>query len=310
MSKLFRKFSIFTVLICVFTFTGIISSKAIAYDNSTFSGPWIGCEDSNSAYHVPCIYMVPDGRGVITDMGIFYPPDVINYNVSPNGRLEVNVHGIAFGTGQLRSNTTGYLDFIINESGQTVRYDIAKVNDVGIAQGNWVGNFGGHGISIGVDRNGVVQNFSGLGNLVSGRIYSNGLTVAGFFRTDTPNKFNQIAISGTLSDNVLAGVFETDSNDRLQSFSLTRQVGPSPSPELTYSEKANIIFNWLESLFPSILSPSPQQTHVTDNIYFRYYPGTNVYLGVIDNDLYYYDEWGVLHNLDSIDIWLALAQEQ
>lgn len=309
MSKLFRKFSIFTVLICVFTFTGIISSKAIAYDNSTFSGPWIGCEDSNSAYHVPCIYMVPDGRGVITDMGIFYPPDVINYNVSPNGRLEVNVHGIAFGTGQLRSNTTGYLDFIINESGQTVRYDIAKVNDVGIAQGNWVGNFGGHGISIGVDRNGVVQNFSGLGNLVSGRIYSNGLTVAGFFRTDTPNKFNQIAISGTLSDNVLAGVFETDSNDRLQSFSLTRQVGPSPSPELTYSEKANIIFNWLESLAPEILSPTPQETKKIEGIYYRYYSVTDVYIATYLGDLWFIDHLGGLHNFGEVNYWLPFAQE-
>ena len=73
-------------------------------------------------------------------------------------------------------------------------------------------------------------------------------------------------------------------------------------------EKANTIFNWLESEFPEILSPTPQPTYETDGIYFRYYPGTNVYLGTIQNDLYFYDHLGVLHNLGSVDTWLPFAQ--
>jgi hypothetical protein len=56
------------------------------------------------------------------------------------------------------------------------------------------------------------------------------------------------------------------------------------------------------------MTPTPQSTHESDGIYFRYYPGTNVYIGTIQNDLYFYDHLGVLHNLGSVDIWLPFAQ--
>ena len=73
-------------------------------------------------------------------------------------------------------------------------------------------------------------------------------------------------------------------------------------------QKANKIFNWLEYEFPEILSPTPQPTYESDGIYFRYYPGTNVYIGTIQNDLYFYDHLGVLYNLGSVDIWLPHAR--
>lgn len=76
----------------------------------------------------------------------------------------------------------------------------------------------------------------------------------------------------------------------------------------TAREKANIIFDWLESEFPEILSPAPQPTYESDGIYFRYYIGTNVYIGTIQNDLYFYDNFGVLYNLGGIDGWLTYAQ--
>ena len=78
--------------------------------------------------------------------------------------------------------------------------------------------------------------------------------------------------------------------------------------DLSDSQKANKIFNWLEYEFPEILSPTPQPTYESDGIYFRYYPGTNVYLGTIQNDLYFYDHLGVLYNLGSVDIWLPHAR--
>jgi hypothetical protein len=56
------------------------------------------------------------------------------------------------------------------------------------------------------------------------------------------------------------------------------------------------------------MTPTPQSTHESDGIYFRYYPGTNVYIWTIQNDLYFYDHLGVLHNLGSVDIWLPFAQ--
>ncbi len=70
---------------------------------------------------------------------------------------------------------------------------------------------------------------------------------------------------------------------------------------------ANTIFNWLESLFPSILSPATQPTQVINSIYFRFYPDTNVYTATFQNDLYFFDHSGVLHNLGSVDIWLPYA---
>lgn len=77
---------------------------------------------------------------------------------------------------------------------------------------------------------------------------------------------------------------------------------------LTDLEKANIIFNWLESEFPEILSPVSQPTYESDGISFRYCPGTNVYIGTIHNDLYFYDHLSVLNNLGGVDIWLPYAK--
>lgn len=68
--------------------------------------------------------------------------------------------------------------------------------------------------------------------------------------------------------------------------------------------KAEAIFNWLESEFPAILIPSPQATLESDGIFYRYYSGTNVYIGIIENDLYFMNHQGELTNFGSADLWL------
>ena len=319
MSKLFKIFSSLAVFICVFTLIGLNASKAIAYDNSTFSGPWIGCDinDSEPGILLPCIYMLPDGRGTITDMGVFYPPDVMTYNVSGSGMLTMFVQGEGAGSGQLTSNTLGYINFVFDDSGRTLRFDIFKVRDAGAMQGAWSGRLGSYDISFNVDRYGEVQNFSGIQGPVTGRLFKEGSTVAGFLRTGLPDKYeddsrdyiyNQIGINGQLSGNVLSGRYETDSNYPLETFTLTRHGGPGPSPELTDREKADIIFNWLEALVPEILKPSPQRTQELLGIIFRYYPATDVYIATYQNHLFYIDHLGNVHDLGEVDLWLPIAQ--
>ena len=76
----------------------------------------------------------------------------------------------------------------------------------------------------------------------------------------------------------------------------------------TDREKADIIFNWLESLVPEILKPSPQQTLELFGIIFRYYPATNVYIATYQNHLFYIDHLGYVHDLGEVDLWLPIAQ--
>jgi hypothetical protein len=54
-------------------------------------------------------------------------------------------------------------------------------------------------------------------------------------------------------------------------------------------QNANIIFGWLESLYPEILSPTPQQTQETQGIFFRYYPDTNVYNATYHGNWFFID---------------------
>ena len=311
MSKLFKIFSSLVVFVCVFTLIGLNASKAMAYDNSTFSGPWIGC-DINDLYpdDIPCHYMLPDGRGTITDMGVFLTPGIVmTYNVSGNGRLEVSMHGTGHGYGQLTSNTTGYADFFIDDSGRTLRSEIFKVRDAGAMQGTWRGQLGSYDVVFNVDTNGVVQSFTGMQGPVTGRLFKEGDIAAGFFRTGESRKFNQVGINGFLNGNELSGKFKTDSNDAPESFTLTRVGGPSPAPEITDSEKADIIFNWLEYLVPEILeSTSQQQTHELSGILYRYYPANNVYIATFHNHLFFIDRLGNVHDLGEVDFWLPIAQ--
>lgn len=76
---------------------------------------------------------------------------------------------------------------------------------------------------------------------------------------------------------------------------------------LTNREKANKLFDWLESEFPQILFPTPQQTLHADNIYARFYSGLDVAIGTIGTNLYFLDQTGVLHNLGAVDVWLPYA---
>ncbi len=80
------------------------------------------------------------------------------------------------------------------------------------------------------------------------------------------------------------------------------------SGELTDREKADIIFNWAESIAPSLFPP-PTSTDALPGIYFRHYVNTNIYLATYEEILYGIDPDGNLIDLGPVIDWLALAMD-
>ena len=68
---------------------------------------------------------------------------------------------------------------------------------------------------------------------------------------------------------------------------------------------ADTLFNWLESVFPGILSPTGRPTIAADTVFYRYYAHTNVLIGTYLGDLYFLDPSGILYNLGSVNFWLS-----
>ncbi|WP_045216777.1 hypothetical protein [Desulfonatronovibrio magnus] len=79
---------------------------------------------------------------------------------------------------------------------------------------------------------------------------------------------------------------------------------------LNLHQKADIIFNWIESQLPDLFSPVPQPTVVDEGLIWRSYNYTDTALGIIQNSLYYLDGSGELHDLGDVDAWLNQAMPQ
>ncbi len=86
------------------------------------------------------------------------------------------------------------------------------------------------------------------------------------------------------------------------------KTGVEKDPEnLSDLHKADILFNWLESQVPDLLSPTPQTTQLDDELIWRSYQGTDNAVGTMQDNLLYLDENGDLHDLGTVDEWLDLA---
>ncbi len=70
------------------------------------------------------------------------------------------------------------------------------------------------------------------------------------------------------------------------------------------------LFEWLESTFPTLLAPAPQTTRELGGIYYRYYPNTQVYIGIMADHLYLAGPRGELHDLGPVAYWQLFAQGQ
>ena len=64
---------------------------------------------------------------------------------------------------------------------------------------------------------------------------------------------------------------------------------------------SNRTFNWVEEAYPEFLSPSPAVSSSSSGYYYRYYPGTNSYIGSRDGMLFYLGSNGLLYQLGTLD---------
>ena len=67
--------------------------------------------------------------------------------------------------------------------------------------------------------------------------------------------------------------------------------------------------NWAEGNYQSLFSPAGAQTATSGVYTYRYYAGTNAYVGVssTDNNVYYMGPDGKLQNEGALAGWLATA---
>jgi hypothetical protein len=69
---------------------------------------------------------------------------------------------------------------------------------------------------------------------------------------------------------------------------------------------ADCLFNWAERNYPSLFSPAAASLTLGP-YYYRYYSGTNIYLGVsTDNHVYFLDAGG-LDDVGAQSGWFATA---
>jgi len=69
------------------------------------------------------------------------------------------------------------------------------------------------------------------------------------------------------------------------------------------------LFDWAEQNYPQLFAPASQATAAWSVYTYRYYPGTNVYLGVsaTDGNVYYQGPDGYLMNEGPLSYWLPQA---
>ncbi|MES2947529.1 MAG: M57 family metalloprotease [Pseudomonadota bacterium] len=64
---------------------------------------------------------------------------------------------------------------------------------------------------------------------------------------------------------------------------------------------SNRAFNWAEAVYSQYLSPSLAVSAIFDGYYYRYYPGTNSYVGTRDGNVYYMGSNGVIQNMGTLN---------
>jgi len=80
--------------------------------------------------------------------------------------------------------------------------------------------------------------------------------------------------------------------------------------------EADIFFDWLEFAYIDVLNPCPlpiqtgSETQEIAGIFYRYYSSTGIYIAVVEDDFYVYDESGGLQNAGTVDDWANVLWTQ
>ena len=215
--------------------TQITSTKTSGtYSNASLEGVWVETSVTPTESHGfdTHLYVIFDGNGKITDMGVETSNTQIfgGYSVTSNGSITFNLFNTNTGTGNITSSTT-FTMAVTNKDGSFIM-TFTKVEDLSLCAGNWSGTLiettGGnsHPISFSVDSTGVVTSFSGFTLPATGRMFSLNGDVTSFFRTaDTSEEdaYSQFFIWGSLSSNTINGTYLTWQTDITGTVQLTRQ---------------------------------------------------------------------------------------
>ncbi len=202
------------------------------YSNESLLGPWIFEALELPGYQ----YIVFDGQGGIVDLGAFCFQSG-TYQVQPNGTLSATVvspqnefcePGPATVYGTLTSPTTGTLT--LKEGSAQMR----KVEDPSACQGNWEGVLTevdtqqDYPTTLSVGSDGTVTSFAGFPSPVTGKLFADSGSIAGFLRASTAAPYFDIKILGTLSGTSATGTYAAEahghSEDVRGEFVLNRPV--------------------------------------------------------------------------------------
>lgn len=195
------------------------------FDNADFAGPWILEADDP-------IFLIADGNGGLTAGGMFGmddPPG--SYGVNADGSLAIRLATMTdpdlFIVGRfLGSNTIPVQPSFPGER-------LLRVTNAAAAAGAWTGSLTEtspgstvYPLTLGIGSDGAVTNGSGFPPPMTGHCFGLGNPGAavGFLWTGEPssNPYNQIWLSGVLSNSTLKGVYAADGEDVEGVFELTR----------------------------------------------------------------------------------------
>lgn len=168
---------------------------------------------------------------------------------------------------------------------------------------------------VGTDPNSATsQWFVNLGNNAANLDNQNGgFTV--FARVTTPSMAVVDRISGVGIVNAGAPynelpVVDYTSGTIIQRNNLVLITRTTEFPPLSTQTDADRIFNYLEALYPQYLSPSAGASGTHDGYTYRYYSGSNAYVGVKDGKVWYLVPSinGNINELGTVAEWVTKAQ--
>ncbi|QTN29055.1 matrixin family metalloprotease [Rhodoferax sp. AJA081-3] len=66
---------------------------------------------------------------------------------------------------------------------------------------------------------------------------------------------------------------------------------------------SNRTFNWAEEAYPEFIAPGPSVSGTFEGYYYRYYPGTNTYLGSRNGTVYFMGPTGLIYDVGTLDYY-------
>jgi len=73
--------------------------------------------------------------------------------------------------------------------------------------------------------------------------------------------------------------------------------------------ESNRAFNWAESAYAQYLSPGPAASGTTSGYYYRYYPGTNSYVGTKDGSAFFMGPDGAIQNMGTLESYRSQVRD-